>query len=61
MNDRDIACWLVGGSLALVTVMHVWTYFYGLAPDEVATHSVLNLIAAGLGLVGWYFGKTMRR
>ncbi len=52
-QNNKLSWWLYGVGLVMVAGTHAYMLAYGLLPEQMAPHAVLNLVAACLLAVGW--------
>ncbi len=52
-QNNKLSWWLYGVGLAMVAGTHAYMLTYGLLPEQMVGHAVLNLVAACLLAAGW--------
>ncbi|MFA5987387.1 MAG: hypothetical protein WC797_01915 [Candidatus Paceibacterota bacterium] len=52
-SENKLSWWLYGIGLILVFGSHIYMLVYGLAPELMTPHAILNLVAGVLLMTGW--------
>jgi len=55
--DNKLSWWLYGIGIIIVLGAHIYMLLYGLTPEQMIEHAILNLIAVVLLVTGWLKAK----